>query len=272
MSILTPSMRNEFIGGLKAKYTKNLPIKSIVNRDDIMYAATNLYAYGTPFVNLGRSRQPHYGPSDIPHLTHILDPWVTRICNYFMSPYPRTQGDFNKIHSCLCHEFLQIFITDGKYSHTYGSAQKMTNVLFKYLSCFSDAVKYKDWFTYCHMALDRFTYNGYRLPFYRNVVYPSMHGCSASALTPWSQLAVKEYSNIEDEIVSYVMSKPKTYNDYLDICKSNLKSLGHISYLSALDNYVLTPFEAEFFIWIIAKKCKDKAVGILDIKKTTSLL
>lgn len=261
MSILTPEMRNEFIGGLRLKYTKSLSSKFIANVNDIMYAATNLYAYGTPFVNIGKFRQPHYGASYISHLEIILKPFVDEIWDYFNRKLPyTTQADFNIFHNSLCNIFLSAIRHAGRYSHTYGSAQKMTNILFKYLSCFSDALKYKDWFTYCHMALDRFTYNGYRLPFYRDIVYPAVHRCSGIMLGPWSRMTDANYTAAQSEITSYVSSNPKTYNDYLNICHNHLGILGHIAPLSESNNYVLTPFEAEFFIWAIAKKCNDKSV------------
>ena len=130
-------------------------------------------------------------------------------------------------------------------------------MLFKYLVCFADASEYADWFRYCHVALDRYTYNGYRLQFYGKVVYPSLNnGRCAPALESWSQIATyADYKTISDDIVSYVGSHPKTYNDYVDIC-DRFPTLPTISKL--LEDYVLTPFEAEFFIWTIAKACMKK--------------
>ena len=271
MSILTKEMRDEFIHGLRPVYAKSLPSKSIKLKNDIMYAATNLYAYGTPFVNIGKSRQPHYGVSDIPHLEAILVPFVDEIWMYFNGRGPHsTQADFDCFHKLLCNNFLGCIRAAGKYSHTYGSAQKMVNILFKYLACFKDAASYKDWFTYCHVALDRFTYNGYRLPFYRDVVYPSVHNCSPDLLTPWSQMTDIEYTSAQSEIISYIRSTPKTYNDYLDICHTHLGVLSRISPLSKPKDYVLTPFEAEFFIWTIAKACNNRCATRGAIKTILS--
>ena len=271
MSILTKDIRDEFIGGLRAKYAKALPSKSIANKDDIMFAAANLYAYGTPFVNQGKRRQSHYGTgtTDIQTIKKELNNYVAAVLGYFKKPYPKSQADFDNDHKNLCEIFLRSIT---KYQHTYGNAQKMTNILFKYLACFMDASIYEDWFKYCHMALDRFTYNGYRLPFYRDVVYPRIYGSSASTLTLWSCLKDVDYTTVTNDIINYVNSYPKTYNYYLDICQKKLHILSSISHLSTSHDYELTPFEAEFFLWIIAKKCKDKSVSNATIETIKSLL
>ena len=268
MSILTKDMRDEFISGLSAKYAKSLPSKMIAKQGDIMFAAANLYAFGTPFWT--RGGQKHLTVKSIAQIEIMLDPFVTEIEKYFISPAPSTQTIFDAFHNNLCTIFLLDCKTNG-YIHTYGNAQKMINVLFKYLSCFEDAAKYKDWFKYCHMALDRFTYNGYRLPFYRDVVYPRIHGGPANGLTTWSTLGPKEYTDVTRDILLYINSHPKTYNYYLDIiCQKELHILSSISHLSV--NYVLTPFEAEFFLWIIAKKCRDKSVDKKTIDTIKRLL
>jgi hypothetical protein len=36
----------------------------------------------------------------------------------------------------------------------YGSSQKMVNMVFKYLACYSDYASYADYFKYCHMPID----------------------------------------------------------------------------------------------------------------------
>ena len=36
----------------------------------------------------------------------------------------------------------------------YGSAQKMVNMVFKYLACYKDYATYQDCFEHCHMPID----------------------------------------------------------------------------------------------------------------------
>lgn len=257
MYIQTLDMRNEFIRGLSVNfpYASALPSKSIAVKSDILFAAKNLYAYGTPFWTRGGQR--HYNTADIPMLISVLDPFVDMVWGYFRSPAPSTQADFDVIHKRMCDEFLNNIAAAGRYTHTYGNSQKMVNVLFKYLACFHDAPTYEEWFKYCHMALDGYTYRGYRLPFYSKVVYPTIHGHSAPGLAAWSNIAtLSDYQVIVDDIVSYVSSHPLTYNDYLNIC-AHFPVLTTIPHLAPLNNFVCTPFEAEFFLWVIAKACAE---------------
>ena len=156
MYIIDATARTSFIGGLRFRYARALPTKSIANRDDIMFAATHLYAYGTPFANRGKGKQPHYTPADIPHLETVLEVFVDMVWQYFNDKpnTMNTQANFDSFHEKLCDEFVEAFRDDGVYVHTYGNAQKMVNILFKYLTCFSDYVKYADLFSYCHIPID----------------------------------------------------------------------------------------------------------------------
>ena len=156
MYIINSTARTSFIDGLRFHYTSELPTKSIRNIDDIKFAATRLYAYGTPFANRGKGKQPHYTSLDIPHLEVVLDVFVKMVWQYFnATPHTRnTQVNFDTFHEKLCEEFLDAFRRDGVYVHTYGNAQKMVNILFKYLTCFSDYDDYADLFSYCHIPID----------------------------------------------------------------------------------------------------------------------
>lgn len=274
MYILTSDMRKEFVNSLNYNYSPSLLSKQIDNRSDIEFAATHLYAYGTPFVNRGVRRQQHYTFNQIPQLKNVLYNFINEFYNFFHSHVPKTQSAFDIIHEELCNLFLNDTSNAGL-KHTYGNAQKMVNILFKYCACFSDAPRYAKWFKYCHMAIDRYTYNGYRLPFYRYIVLPSLKGSSVGSLQAWSSISnYKDYKNIIDDIISYISSKQKTYNDYLYIC-DQFSILTNISKLK--NNYILTPFEAEFFIWIIAKECSKRCGNAyvynhIIIKKIKALL
>ena len=156
MYIINATARSSFIDGLRFRYTRELPTKSIGNINDIMFAATHLYAYGTPFANRGKGKQLHYTPADIPHLETALEVFVEMVWQYFNEkPYTQNkQENFDLFHEKLCDEFLDAFEEDGVYTHTYGNAQKMVNMLFKYLTCFSDYEDYADLFSYSHVPID----------------------------------------------------------------------------------------------------------------------
>lgn len=255
MYIQTTNMRDEFIRGLSANfpYASYLSSKHISLESDIMFAATNLYSYGTPFWT--RGGQLHYNIADIPTIASVLRPFVHIVWEYFRRPAPSTQADFDVVHKEMCDEFLNNISAAGRYTHTYGNSQKMVNVLFKYLACFYDAVAYQDWFKFCHMALDGYTYRGYRLPFYSKIVYPAIYGHSAHGLVAWSNIPTySDYKEIADDVITYVSSHPITYNDYLDIC-AHFPVLTTIPRLAPENDFVCTPFEAEFFLWVIAKAC-----------------
>lgn len=255
MSILNSQIRSSFINSLHRTYARELPEKHIQKRDDIMFGAKNLYLSGTPFSKRGSNIQA--SESDETVVESALTPFVEKVWAYFnQMPAPTSQREFNLFHEELCDTFLSGFNNFG-YTHTYGNAQKQVNVLFKYLSCYADSTRYAEWFRYCHMALDGYTYNGYRLPFYVKVVHKSIYNIPVGPLTAWSKLTRSEYKAVTADITTYVNTNPKTYNEYLDIC-AQFPVLTNIPRLSPKDDYVLTPFEAEFFIWIIAKKCYEK--------------
>lgn len=76
----------------------------------------------------------------------------------------------------------------GLKSATYGNAQKMINILFKYLTCFDDYPKYADLFSYCHMPIDGYiarALNG------NGVLVP---------LTPWNKLTYPQYIDLQKDI------------------------------------------------------------------------
>ena len=256
MCIVTTDLREAFIDSLRPDYAKSLSSKSIVRKADISFAAVELYLSGTPFHNRGDERQPR--ETDRAVVEAAVSPIVDKISDYFTkNPPAASEAVFDKFHTELCDLFRANFPI---YSHTYGNAQKFTNILFKYLGCYSDSEEYRPWFKYCHMALDRYTYNGYRLPFYSKVVYRALHGRFGNGLTAWSKLPKTDYVStndtcgIIDQIRNYVAAHPKTYNEYLDVC-AQFPILTTIPKLSTEEDYVLTPFEAEFFLWPIAKEC-----------------
>jgi hypothetical protein len=275
MYIPTPSMRDEFINSLRPAYARLLPTKSIKNPDDISYAAVKLFASGTPFRPRFSSEAQSFMKEEPTHLLErTLSRFVDKVWEYFNKmPTPKTESDFDSFHEELCDLFLSIFST---YSYSYGNAQKFTNMLFKYLACFSDASLFEDKFKYCHMALDGYTYWGaskssYPLSFYRDVV------CSGARLTatPWSKLVKSEYmkypsapissaDGIINDIRNYFSSHPKTYNDYVGIC-ARFPILSTVTLLPTATNFVLTPFMAEFFIWAIAKECSKKTSGRIPV-------
>ncbi len=211
MYIIPLTLRTVFLAGIAPKfraYTSTFPARSIRNFDDILYAATHLYAYGTPF---DRFRQPFYGPDDIPHLEVILRPFADKIWKYFNQEpnTTNTQANFDAFHEALCDEFLDIFIADRRYTHTYGNAQKMVNMMFKYLSCFNDYNDFADLFSYCHIPIDSIILGKfdliYHVPNTQGHIYKGQYSGKYNH-TPWSQMSKSDYITLLDDYRTTLVS------------------------------------------------------------------
>ena len=68
------------------------------------------------------------------------------------------QINFDKFHEILCDKFLKgintIRATAGLSDMSYGQAQKLINLTFKYLTTYDDYLDFADLFSYCHMVID----------------------------------------------------------------------------------------------------------------------
>lgn len=74
---------------------------------------------------------------------------------FFAAAAPQSADEFDKKHKALCALWLKHF--PGSHIATYGKAQKIVNMSFKYLCCCEDAAAYAEHFRYCHVPLDTYT-------------------------------------------------------------------------------------------------------------------
>ena len=74
---------------------------------------------------------------------------------YFTNPAP-CEKKFKESHIRLCNAWINSF-EDGSSLGTYGKAQKIVNMTFKYLYCCTNIDNFENHFKYCHMPLDSFT-------------------------------------------------------------------------------------------------------------------
>lgn len=111
---------------------------------------------------------------------------------YFGAPAPTSQSDFNKIHKSLCENFIRDL---GLKTATYGIAQKIVNVSFKYLYCIhcKFGSSYGAHFKYCHFILDSYTLDWY---------YTHICKTKKTAQKKWTSLTSADYQKIEDKIIS----------------------------------------------------------------------
>lgn len=110
------------------------------------------------------------------------------------------QKDFDELHEKLC-QFCTEQFKKYDYSITYGQAQKIINMAFKYLYCCNDAEKYEETvFSHCHMPLDSFI-----LKWCSECNLPEK--CNEDA---WSKLGKDKYVKIQQEIRAY-LNQGNTY-------------------------------------------------------------
>lgn len=143
-----------------------------------------------------------------------------KVIHYFESnSFPESQKDFNEKHKELCKAWKESLRNNENTGDNlfYGKAQKVVNMMFKYMYCYSylnDFSIPEEAFKYCHMTLDSVTLRWIsdRWDDGKEII---------TSKTEWSKLS--EYEDYE------AISKIVEANEY------------------KLEPY--TKFEAEFFIW-----------------------
>ncbi len=228
MYIIPSTQQTGFLADMAPKfrgYTSTFPARSISNFDDIMYAATHLYAYGTPFANPQSGNQPHYLKADIPTLETILISFVQKVWDYFNKKpanIANAQANFDVFHEELCDLFLNCITSAGVYTHEYGNAQKMVNMLFKYLTCFRDYEDFADLFSYCHIPIDRNILNSFKRNYdvanitsYMKYRYTDPT-TQAVEEEPWSRMSKAAY---KDLLINYrsALSSIKGHHSWLGL-------------------------------------------------------
>jgi len=168
-----------------------------------------------------------------------LDELAKSISEYvFRYPKFTCQMDFDDWHKKIGEAFVKSFNKCIKQYHDaegkriykdigFGKAQKIINMTFKYLFCCPDVSANVDLdkFSFCHMALDKFTYNE---GFYKKAVHSFKK--YKGVIKSWSNLSFDEYALIQKDIRDY------------------LSSSDNMKYKDPTSN-ALNAFEAEFYVW-----------------------
>ena len=143
---------------------------------------------------------------------------------YFTNPAP-CEKKFKESHIRLCNAWINSF-EDGSSLGTYGKAQKIVNMTFKYLYCCTNIENFENHFKYCHMPLDSFTLEWFK----RNIqeVDPTKIG-SWSKMKDEKSDTYKESKNIEKYSYHYYVARIRDY--------------------VAINKIELTPLQLEFIIW-----------------------
>lgn len=119
--------------------------------------------------------------------------WAKRLVEYFKKP-KETRTAFESWHQKVCSDYLQFYKTKYKYELSFGKAQKILNMTFKYLYC-GWRENHPEAFAFCHMPLDSIILNWYRIRI------------DEKQKTAWSNLDYDEYSYIEERINNYLKNK-----------------------------------------------------------------
>lgn len=168
-------------------------------------------------------------PENNTHIINTLEKLGEELHDYVTKAKISNQTDFDTWHEKTCKWFVKEF-NKSKKLIGYGKAQKIVNVSFKYILALQGADKY--WkngkFKYCHMTLDRYTFNE---GFYKKEIDDKNKAKKLSTMS-WSKLEYQDYINIQKNVRNF-LSNVNKYGPYLKV--NGEKSL--------------SPFEAEFYIF-----------------------
>lgn len=177
----------------------------------------------------------------------------TELHNYFfdaeekIKPAPATEKKFDEVHDHLCKIWRKTFIGKDKEIGTYGKAQKIVNMSFKYLRCCKDADNFIAHFKFCHMPLDSFTLEWFKREVKKWYQDEKDKSFVAGNVASWSALEDDEsdasgyYTNAKDSKKYY------SYRFYLKNIREYIKveNIRHAEEPKEL----LSPLELEFIEW-----------------------
>lgn len=142
----------------QVKGIKNKPfsLRKISVYEDVLAAFNDVYCSGIIFPRRGRLAKRN----NTPNVEIILSTLAKKVYNYFSIKENGgiSKEEFDLFHNELCTTFLDAINVArqsvGYMSLNYGNAQKLINIVFKYLACYSDYICYVKHFIWCHMPID----------------------------------------------------------------------------------------------------------------------
>ena len=141
-----------------------------------------------------------------------------KIQTYFKNPTP----NIDNFHNDWCADYISDLNAEKYTTATYGQAQKVVNMTFKYLYCLDNArTTYNDHFENCHVALDSYTLEW----IWRNC------GLAGNEIhDDWSKIQYNDRATKKTTTLGYekIVDKYRTYKPA---------------------SYPDTPFQSEFIFW-----------------------
>lgn len=159
---------------------------------------------------------------------------VTEKFFYYLFPTSKSQPPaipekFDYFHNDMCTTWSECFSHSSFSSlKAYGKAQKIVNMTFKYLYCYTDTAL-KGFFEHCHMPLDSFT-----LEWFKREMRVK-HNLIVGQISSWSKMENEDGDTYKDQ----KDDKKYSYHFYVSHIRRYIK-----------DNKIeLTPLQLEFIIW-----------------------
>lgn len=175
MSIINQNLRQAFEDNVFSRKRcvapQNYPfaVRRISNRADVIYAVKEVYYHpNTLWAHARGGKGKHALTANAPFKSQVdalLESIGQRYFEYFNAEpnMDNNRINFDKFHSDLCEMFMNglnpIRSRAGYSDISYGQAQKLINLTFKYLSCYADYLSFADLFTHCHMVIDNIVLN-----------------------------------------------------------------------------------------------------------------
>ena len=192
--------------------------RKIMNMTDVKQAVYEVYK--SPSIIARRMS----GRANI-NVYPILDQISCKIFSYFNATpnTALTQTNYDEFLYDLCEYFKdeynkQAIIAKIKMIE-FGIAQKLINMVLKYLSCYEDYNVFADLFMYCHMPIDSYVLHYFN---HRGIVSKIKSRFSSSSRSPsawfcgttWSNLSEGEYKEL---VTEYSTNLAISYPDYTSL-------------------------------------------------------
>lgn len=171
--------------------------------------------------------------------------------NSKLKPAPKSESDFNIQHNEMCNVWCKEF-SDNEIG-TYGKAQKIVNMSFKYLRCCGDAKDYMAHFRYCHMPLDSFTLEWFKREFDED---DNRKQIKWIEINKWPKNnprivagKVAAWSALEDDKRGYYSNNGKEYYSYHFYRENIREYIKNNNIIFQKNGDLLSPLELEFLVW-----------------------
>lgn len=133
------------------------------------------------------------GINNSPNKNEVFIKYAQKVQDYFID----SNEDFDSWHNEWCKGFMKDL---RGYSAKYGQAQKILNMMMKYLYCCRNAIIKSDVFNNAHMPLDTYT-----LQWYKREILSKENSNSSNIFS------IKEWSNLDESTYRYIQVEIKKH-------------------------------------------------------------